>query len=290
MVASDQAPSRARPGSTVWIALLGGVGVGALAAVLAFKIHSGGLTSWMHSAPSTPQTANAGPMASPPPAAAGVMGAGPTEWKNVDVPGNTRGAPQAPQGSPASVLQHPGAGPAVHAFAGAFHEGATPKGAGPAAAAPVEPVAAQPAPKPAPVAAPAPEPTSQDKLVAMMQKAVRAETPQGGQAPTTQIPAAAPAAAPPVNPNLPAKPAAGAIMGALGTVMPAARYCLGPDDPVSRATITFKSDGTVENVVIAGDAAGQPAESCIKARLMEAKIPPFSSPRFTWTVPVRPAN
>ena len=90
--------------------------------------------------------------------------------------------------------------------------------------------------------------------------------------------------------NVPAKPAMGAVQGALGTVLPAARYCLGPDDPVSRATITFKSDGSVQSVTVTGDAAGQPAEGCIRSRLMTARVPPFASPSFTWTVTVRPAS
>ncbi len=90
--------------------------------------------------------------------------------------------------------------------------------------------------------------------------------------------------------NVPVKPAIGAVQGAVGTVLPAARYCLGPDDPVSHATITFKSDGSAQNVTVAGPAAGQPAESCIRGRLMTARVPPFSSPTFTWTITVRPAN
>jgi len=266
----------------VWIALLGGIGVGALAAVLAFKIHSGGFVVWSHAPTPAVETAQA------PAATATPVAASPGEWKNADIPGatNTHAPSPVPQGAPAAGGSHPAAATGVHSLVGA-HE-ASAKSVVAAAAAPEEP-AAPPATKPAPVAAPAPEPTSQDKLVAMMQKAVRTESgPQEALVPT---PAAAPAATATANAgNLPVKPAAGAIMGALGTVMPAARYCLGPDDPVSRATITFKSDGSVENVVITGDAAGQPAESCIKARLMEAKVPPFSSPHFTWTVPVRPAN
>jgi hypothetical protein len=82
----------------------------------------------------------------------------------------------------------------------------------------------------------------------------------------------------------------GAVQGAIGAVLPATRYCLGPDDPISHATVTFKSDGTVQTVTVTGDAAGQPAEACIRARLMSARVPPFSNPTFTWTVTVRPAS
>ena len=104
--------------------------------------------------------------------------------------------------------------------------------------------------------------------------------PQSAVAETAQAPAL----------NLPQKPAMGAVQGALGTVLPAARYCLGPDDPISRATITFKSDGRVQSIAVSGDAAGQPAEGCIRSRLMAARVPPFASPTFTWTVTVRPAS
>lgn len=90
--------------------------------------------------------------------------------------------------------------------------------------------------------------------------------------------------------NLPLKPAIGAVQGAVGTVLPATRYCLGPDDPISHATITFKSDGSVQTVGVAGAAAGQPAEACIRSRLMTARVPPFSNPTFTWTITVRPAS
>jgi hypothetical protein len=94
----------------------------------------------------------------------------------------------------------------------------------------------------------------------------------------------------PAGDSLPAKPALGAVQGALGTVLPGARSCLGADDPVSRATITFKSDGSVQAVAVSGHASGEPAEECIRSRLMAARIPPFASPTFTWTVTVRPAT
>ncbi len=275
-------PQGTRHGSTVWIALVGGVAVGAVAAVLAFKLRSGDFVPSMHgvtNAPATIATATA------PPAAA-------TDgWKASDTHGSSAdhgvAASSLPLAQPTSVTPAP-AIPAAPGRAAA----ATPP-AGPVSQ---KAAAAQPAPAPraaAPDTTPAPAadspPANPNSLEAMMKRAVRAESPQTAAPPP--VAAAAPAAAPaaPAG-NLPLKPAMGAVMGALGAVMPAARYCLGPDDPVSRATITFKSDGSVENVAIAGDAAGQPAEACIRARLLEAKVPPFSTPRFTWTVPVRPAN
>ncbi|MDP9148442.1 MAG: hypothetical protein M3O36_00655, partial [Myxococcota bacterium] len=86
----------------------------------------------------------------------------------------------------------------------------------------------------------------------------------------------------------PLKPAFGAVQGAVGTALPAARACLGPDDPVARATMTFRSDGSVEDVTVAGDAAGKPAEACIRRALLAARLPPFAAPTFTWTTTVRP--
>jgi hypothetical protein len=258
--------ARAKGPSTVWIALVGGVAVGALSAVIAFKMRESDASrssialASADRLPGVPATAPA---------------ADSTGWK-------TTTGRVGPDDHAVDMSTRPAtpAATAAHAI---------PPGTPAAPAAP--PVRTAEPPQGAAVAAatPPPAPTNPNSLEAMMKRAVRAESPQ---APAVPPPAAAPAAAPTVAPatNLPLKPAMGAVMGALGAVMPTARYCLGPDDPVSRATITFKSDGSVESVAIAGDAAGQPAEACIRARLMDARIPPFANPKFTWTVPVRPAN
>jgi hypothetical protein len=70
--------------------------------------------------------------------------------------------------------------------------------------------------------------------------------------------------------------------------MPGARACLGPDDAVSHATVTFKSDGSVQSVAISGGAAGKPAEGCIRAALSKARVQPFVQPTFTAPATVRP--
>lgn len=88
--------------------------------------------------------------------------------------------------------------------------------------------------------------------------------------------------------TVPLKPSLGAIQGALGTALPAARACLGPDDPISRATVTFRSDGGVASVSVSGGAAGTPAEECIRAALMKARVEPFAQPTFTAPATVRP--
>jgi hypothetical protein len=88
--------------------------------------------------------------------------------------------------------------------------------------------------------------------------------------------------------SVPQKPANGTVMGAIGAALPTARACLGPDDPVSRATITFQSTGAVQSVNVAGGAAGKPAEACIKTALGKAKVPPFAEATFTTAITVRP--
>ncbi|MBX3187568.1 MAG: hypothetical protein KF819_11160 [Labilithrix sp.] len=87
--------------------------------------------------------------------------------------------------------------------------------------------------------------------------------------------------------TVPQKPSQGAVTGALGAVLPGARACLGPDDPISRASITFGSAGNVQSVSVSGGAAGKPAEACIKGALMKAKLTPFAEPTYTANITVR---
>jgi hypothetical protein len=87
--------------------------------------------------------------------------------------------------------------------------------------------------------------------------------------------------------NVPQKPSQGAVTGAIGAVLPGARACLGPDDPVSRATIVFTSAGTVQSVSVSGNAAGKPAEACIKGALTKAKVQPFAEPTYSANITVR---
>lgn len=87
--------------------------------------------------------------------------------------------------------------------------------------------------------------------------------------------------------NVPQKPSQGAVTGAIGAVLPQARGCLGPDDPISRASIVFGSDGSVQSVNISGAAAGKPAEACIKGALTKAKLAPFAEPSYTANITIR---
>ena len=87
--------------------------------------------------------------------------------------------------------------------------------------------------------------------------------------------------------SVPQKPSQGAVTGAIGAVLPGARACLGPDDAVSRASITFTSGGSVQAVSVSGGAAGKPSEGCIKAALGKAKLAPFAEATYTANITVR---
>jgi hypothetical protein len=84
--------------------------------------------------------------------------------------------------------------------------------------------------------------------------------------------------------NVAQRPSQGQVAGALGSVMPAAKACLNGDEPMSRANVTFQSDGTVKSVSVSGFAAGKPQEACIKAALSKATVSPFAE--ATYPVPV----
>jgi hypothetical protein len=85
----------------------------------------------------------------------------------------------------------------------------------------------------------------------------------------------------------PQRPSQGALTGAIGAALPGARACVGPDDPVSRATIVFGSAGNAQSVTVSGFAAGKPAEGCIKAALMKAKVAPFAEATYSTGVTIR---
>ncbi|HEY8087521.1 MAG TPA: hypothetical protein VIF09_06750 [Polyangiaceae bacterium] len=165
---------------------------------------------------------------------------------------------------------------------------------------PAGPLAANPAIPPAPKPAPAVAPTTDPALVANIPTATATATASDRSLQTlmqqaagvTSSPTASAAATAdstlPAPGSVPLKPSMGAIQGALGAALPSARACLGPDDPVSHATVTFRSDGTVGSVSISGGAAGKPAEACIRAALMNARVAPFAQPTFTAPATVRP--
>lgn len=80
-------------------------------------------------------------------------------------------------------------------------------------------------------------------------------------------------------------PSQGALVGAIGAVLPTARACLGPDDTVRNGLVIFKSDGTVARVDIRGS---KPEDECIRDALAKAKVSPFVDDTFSTRVTVRP--
>jgi hypothetical protein len=139
-------------------------------------------------------------------------------------------------------------------------------------------IAAPPAASASAIASASPAPTSSGSLEDQMRQAA-------GPGTSAPPPAADTAQTPS---NIPMKPSQGAVSGAIGAVMFAARQCLGPDDPVSQASIVFQSNGSVQSVTITGGAQGKPAEACIRQALMRAKIAPFAQTTFTAYATIRP--
>jgi hypothetical protein len=85
------------------------------------------------------------------------------------------------------------------------------------------------------------------------------------------------------------RPSTGAIQGALGSVLTSARGCLAGQDAGARALVTFEGrTGRVKSVKVVGAEPGSPAESCVRAALMGARLPPFSDPDYTASITVRP--
>jgi len=81
------------------------------------------------------------------------------------------------------------------------------------------------------------------------------------------------------------RPSPGAVVGAIQAVLPKARACLGPDDPVRSATLVFRSDGSVARVDLAG---ARPSDDCVKAALAGARTAPFLDETFVTRATVRP--
>jgi serine/threonine-protein kinase len=88
--------------------------------------------------------------------------------------------------------------------------------------------------------------------------------------------------------NIGSRPSQGQVQVTIAAVMPNVRSCLLPDDPASRALLTFQSDGSVRSVSVTGYAAGKPQEACIKSALGRARVDPFTDATFAIPVTVRP--
>jgi serine/threonine-protein kinase len=90
------------------------------------------------------------------------------------------------------------------------------------------------------------------------------------------------------NGALPTRPSLGQVHAAVGQVMGSARACFNPDDPPSRANVTFQSDGSVKSITVTGFAAGKSQEACVKGMLGKAHLSPFSDPTYSVPVPINP--
>lgn len=169
-------------------------------------------------------------------------------------------------------------------------------------------VAAAPTPAPAPAAADeqkampaealAPERVESPAAVAVLPRAAvgRSAPPSAAATPPAGAAKAAPNDELPPDPRLAAaaaesrsaRPSQGAVMAAVGSVMGGARACVSGHQEPSKATLTFGNDGRVRGVQVTGPAAGTPAEACIRASLMGARVQPFAEDVFTVAVPIRP--
>ena len=187
--------------------------------------------------------------------------------------GKTRAVAAA---APAPAPKAAAAAPAPKGGAGASKSELAAAMAAPAAA--PEPPAAAPAPAPAPAAPAAP---AEGGLKGAMAKAAGPPM-AGGEAVTA-------AAGPQSNgSNVPEVPSQGAIQGAIGAHMSAAKGCVRGDAPPSRVSLTFGSDGKVKSVSISGNAAGSPAEGCLKSAFSKSSVGPFSRASYPVSFTVRP--
>jgi len=90
------------------------------------------------------------------------------------------------------------------------------------------------------------------------------------------------------NQSIPEKPSQGSVASAVGVVMPGAKACVAGADDVSRANITFGSNGKVQNVSVSGWASSNGKTGCVKSALQGASVGPFSAPTFSVGVTIRP--
>jgi len=128
------------------------------------------------------------------------------------------------------------------------------------------------------------EPGEEGDLSDEMAKAAGADDEdEGGEEPR-------PAAADPnaKGQSVPEAPPQGKVQAAIGSVLGGARACVAGGDDVSRATITFGSNGRVKSVSVSGWASGKGAAGCIKSALKGANVGRFARPSYTVGITVRP--
>jgi hypothetical protein len=81
------------------------------------------------------------------------------------------------------------------------------------------------------------------------------------------------------------RPSPGAVVGAINSVLPAARACLGPDDAIRKGSLVFRSDGSVARVDLHGS---KNEDACVRTALSKARVEAFADDTFTTNVTVRP--
>jgi hypothetical protein len=109
------------------------------------------------------------------------------------------------------------------------------------------------------------------------------DNPNAPVAPTPE-----PAAGHSGNQNIPEQPSQGSVQAAIGAVISGAKACVSGADDVSRAQVTFSSQGTVTSVSVSGWAAAHGKSACVQAALKGAKVGQFSKGSFVVGVPIRP--
>ena len=184
----------------------------------------------------------------------------PTPAPSAEVAAEPDGKPNAPKAGGAVALQPPGA----------------------AASAPVA-AAGKDAP-PGDKAAPPKEPGKSGDLASEMARAVGSD----GKAKDDSGGTPEPAAGNSKSQSIPEQPSQGSVSSWKNAVIGGAKACVGGADDVSRATVTFASDGSVSSVSVSGWAADNGKAECIKSALKGANVGPFSKSSFTFGLPIRP--
>jgi hypothetical protein len=165
-------------------------------------------------------------------------------------------------------------------------------------AAPPAPIAKAPRPDgaaPLPRASAAPEPAQAPLNVATTAEVKPAPTgtagpedPGGIEAEDALRDRSRPADSGDPSSTIPQQPAPGAVSAALRSVLGGAKKCVAGADDVSRATITFSSDGTVKSVVVTGWAASNGASGCVTSALKGANVGRFWKASFTVGATLQP--
>jgi len=156
-----------------------------------------------------------------------------------------------------------------------------------------------PLPTAAAVAAKDPAPT--DEKVAAATPTAAAATGKAGDLQAEMIRAAGgakdsaagagtpePAAGNAKNQNVPEQPSQGSVQSGVAAVMGGAKACVAGADDISRASITFSSNGSVSSVNVSGWAAAHGKSGCVQAALKAAKVGAFSKATYTVGIPIRP--